>query len=241
MRDRHLGLRQRDDVAAHLEPLDALRGVAPGLAQRAQPVVVVHARGVLVDLAREHPPTACSVQGGVKAADTSEEIGEGERVVRCAFELMFERYRSHSGGSGIDRPCLAPNRRPAWRGQPAVLGVVLAQLQPLARRAPAALAHVAAARRAHLRPAGHAERGVDGGAGDLLQELGGGVGLALVDLRRDLAVLGAVGVLGLEGVGAVVDVAGRRGLDRLARRARRRSPRRSASARRRRPVSSRGS
>src|SRR4051812_22381653 len=70
-----------------------------------------------------------------------------------------------------------------------------------ARRAPAALAHVAATRRAHLGPAGHAERGVDGGAGDLLEELGAGVGLAGVELGGDLAVLVAVGVLGLDVLG----------------------------------------
>src|SRR4029078_1648304 len=38
-------------------------------------------------------------------------------------------------------------------------------------------ADVAGAGGAHLGAAGHAEGGVDGGAGDLLQELGGGVGL----------------------------------------------------------------
>ncbi|MCW2827826.1 MAG: hypothetical protein JWQ67_1442 [Marmoricola sp.] len=41
-----------------------------------------------------------------------------------------------------------------------------------ARGASAALTHEARPRRAHLRPAGHAERGVDGYAGDLLEELG---------------------------------------------------------------------
>src|SRR4051794_17678314 len=70
--------------------------------------------------------------------------------------------------------------------------------------ASAALAHVATPRRAHLGPAGHAERGVDGGAGDLLEELGAGVGLAGVELGGDLAVFVAVGVLGLDRVVRVV-------------------------------------
>src|SRR5688572_27435782 len=67
-----------------------------------------------------------------------------------------------------------------------------------AARGPAALADVARAGRAHLRPTRHAERRVDGGAGELLEELGGGLRLAGGHLGRDLAGLGAVGVLGLD-------------------------------------------
>src|SRR5688500_14310653 len=64
--------------------------------------------------------------------------------------------------------------------------------------APAALADVAGPSRTHLRTAGHAERGVDSRAGELLEELGGGLGVAGGHLGRDLAGLGAVGVLGLD-------------------------------------------
>ena len=56
----------------------------------------------------------------------------------------------------------------------------------------AALADVAAAGRAHLRAAGHAQRCVGGGAGDQLEQLGRGVGLLDRPLRRlgDLLLLG---------------------------------------------------
>ena len=87
--------------------------------------------------------------------------------------------------------------------------------------AAAALADVAGAGGAHLGAAGHAERGVDGGAGDLLEELGGGVGL-LGGLGGDLALLGAVGVLGLDdlGVDDFSSSVGFGGLDRLDQRGR---------------------
>src|SRR5690348_240837 len=69
-----------------------------------------------------------------------------------------------------------------------------ASAAPTRRATP--LAHIAAPRGPHLRAAGHAERRVDGGAGDLLQELGGGVGLGrggLLELDLDRGVLGAGG------------------------------------------------
>ena len=52
--------------------------------------------------------------------------------------------------------------------------------------AAAALADVAGAGGAHLGAAGHAEGGVDGGPGDLLQELGGGAGLLRGRLRSEV-------------------------------------------------------
>ena len=60
--------------------------------------------------------------------------------------------------------------------------------------AAAAFADVAGAGGAHLGAAGEAERGVDGGAGDLLQELGGGVGLLHLGLG-DLALVAALRVV----------------------------------------------
>src|ERR1700712_3119224 len=102
-----------------------------------------------------------------------------------------------------------PNRRPAWRvaGRRILCGAGSAA----AGGAAAAFADVAAAGGAHLGAAGHAEGAVDRVAGDLLQQLGGGVGLAVstpLDRRdgRDFAALRAVGVLGLEVVGSVVVV-----------------------------------
>src|ERR1700749_893893 len=52
--------------------------------------------------------------------------------------------------------------------------------------AAAAFADVAGAGGAHLGAAGHAERGVDGGAGDLLEELGARVGLLDLGVWRRL-------------------------------------------------------
>src|SRR5690242_8243629 len=66
--------------------------------------------------------------------------------------------------------------------------------------AAAALADVAGAGGAHLGAAGEAERAVDGVAGDLLEELGAGV-RRLGGLGRDLALVGAVAVVGDDGLG----------------------------------------
>ena len=64
------------------------------------------------------------------------------------------------------------------------LAAELLSLSAAAAGAAAAFANVAGTRRAHLGAAGHAERAVDGASGDLLQELGGGVGFGRGGLNR---------------------------------------------------------
>src|SRR4051794_7601243 len=105
---------------------------------------------------------------------------------------MFEHYCSRSWGSGNRWVCCG-------EGEPPKVARLSHQVSAATASAAAALADVAGAGGAHLGAAGHAERGVDGGAGDLLEELGGGVGF-LGGLGGHLSLLRPVGVLGLGGL-----------------------------------------
>ena len=112
------------------------------------------------------------------AASTAATSRRTPSPARAATPPGRPRRRDAGAASAPGRSRLTRSRTHD-REPPKRLPVVRCRLgSAAAAGAPAALTHEAGAGRAHLRPAGHAERGVDGDTGDLLEELGGGVGLA---------------------------------------------------------------